>query len=235
MGARWAAAALVLSIAGGVAADDLMAAHARWLEGRPELRDGVPHSTWRSDPDEAFALHAGCPERLESIGVGARPLGFAPTAAPEPVVLTGPVGGVHFVKRRRDSPFVVACALAERLPRLAAVFAEHGVHTVVVSSALRREPVVSFHHLGLALDVIAVEGTRDGAPFRWEVARDYVGDPNAPTCASFDRRTDPWRALLCDLHERAGLHTCIGPDYGRGHAGHLHLDLRPGDPRRFIR
>ena len=232
--ARWVVLG-VLVIAAVASADDLMAAHGRWLEGRPELRSGVAHSTWRTDRAEVFTLESGCPERLPSLGVAARPLGFAPTAAPEPVVLEGPIGGVHFVKRRRDSPFVVACALAERLPRIATVFAEHGIHTVVVSSALRREPERSFHHLGLALDIIAVEGTRHGLPFRWEVERDYVGNPDEPTCATFDRAADPWRALLCDLHERTGLHTCIGPDYGRGHAGHLHLDIRPGDPVRFIR
>lgn len=214
---------------------DLMRSHAVWMNHRPELRHGVEHAVWREDSDLVFELQADCPSTLDALGVDAHALGFRPTPAPEPVVLDGPVGGVTFIKQRESAPFIVSCSLAQRLPQLAEVFADHGIDTVVVSSALRREPAISFHHLGMALDIRSMSGGPENARVEWDVERDYVGIPDAPTCPMQDGDVDPIRGLMCDLFDRGQLNTVIGPDYGRGHDNHLHIDIRPGDARQFLR
>jgi hypothetical protein len=156
---------------------------------------------------------------------------------PAPVRLEGNVGGVRFRKMRESAPFIVACELAARLPALAAVLRDHDVVEAHVLSSWRLEPRTSFHTMGLALDLARfVRG--DGSTL--EVERDYPMHADRPTCEGVDPRParDPARALealACDLAARAGLSTVITPDYSEGHRDHFHVDVRPEDPRLFVR
>jgi hypothetical protein len=73
-----------------------------------------------------------------------------------------------------------------------------------------------------------------------DVEHDYPMHPDHPTCDGIEPTpaTDPGRALealACDLAERAGLSTVITPDYSEGHRDHFHVDVRPEDPRLFVR
>jgi len=216
---------LVSAPAPGGAEEDAVA---RWAEGRPELRFGVPHARWVLDPAAQWGLRRGCVERLE--GVQVERLGWSPTPAPEPVRVVGAVNGVRFVKRRAGAPLLVACELATRLPVLADVFRAHGIERVEVMSALRREPEVSYHHLGLALDLTRFWGDEG----ELSVERDYRPHPGEPTCEDVPEDA-ALRKLACDLHATRALSTVLTPSYGRGHGNHFHVDTRPDDPWRYVR
>ncbi len=207
-----------------------------WRQGRPELRGGVPYSAWRFDGRFRFQMRPGCVERLEGLGVAATRLPHPTTAGPDPVVIDGNIGGVTFQKKRRGAPFVIACALAERLPAFAATLRAHGIDRVEVSSAYRREPTVSYHHLGLALDLTQF----DGPDVALEVERDWTLRPGAMTCPPSDDSPaadngTALRRLACAFVDSGLFSTVLTPEYGRGHANHFHVDARPDDPWLFVR
>ncbi len=187
-------------------------------------------------------MRPGCVERLEGLGVAATRLPHPTTAGPDPVVIDGRVGGVTFQKKRRGAPFVIACALAERLPAFAATLRARGIDRVEVSSAYRREPSVSYHHLGLALDLTRF----DGPGVALEVERDWTLRPLASTCpprgheppaadAGGGDKGTALRRLACAFVDTGLFSTVLTPEYGRGHANHFHVDARPDDPWLFVR
>ncbi|MEM9073939.1 MAG: extensin family protein [Myxococcota bacterium] len=135
-------------------------------------------------------------------------------------------------KRRDGAPMVVACALAERLPRLSALLREHDIRRVEVLSAYRREPAVSYHHMGLALDITAFVRASDVL----HVERDWP-ELRGPTCSTRpeDDSGRVLHAVVCAMHRSQIFSTVITPSYGRGHDNHLHVDIRPGDTWRFLR
>lgn len=202
-------------------------AYERWRRHRPELRNGRPHAVWRFDEALRFPLRPGCPVTLAASGVRATRLPHPTTPAPEPVILEGTIGGVRFAKRRAGAPFVLACAMAARLPAFAAILREHGVTRVQVSSAYRREPAISYHHLGFAMDLTRFERA-DGA---W-VVEDWRPRPG-PTCREDD--TEGLRGLACALARSDLFSTVLTPEYGRGHDDHFHVDARPDDPWGYVR
>lgn len=200
----------------------------RWQARRPELRE-APFASWRPRRAPVLSLSRGCANRMTLRADFVRRIRRRRLRAPQLMEIEPTYGTVHFRKRRDDAPFIVACALAERMPDLARVFARHGVREVVVNSAWRREPVVSYHSMGLALDIKALV-MRDGTEV--PVLGHYPTDAAHPTC---HRRTG-LAALACDLASdpRLGLSTVLTPNYP-GHEDHFHIDLRPGDPLVFVR
>jgi len=210
----------------------------------PNFRGQVPHGVFTQDPARVFAVRA-TPECLAELDrLSATHPGFEHAAfhtrrspIPAPVRIDGELGGVRFRKMREGAPFIVACELAARLPRMVAVLREHHIAAVHVLSSWRLEPRTSFHTMGLALD-LARFVRDDGSVL--DVEHDYPTHPDHPTCEGVDTAptTDPGRALealACDLAARAGLSTVITPDYSEGHRDHFHVDVRPDDPRLFVR
>jgi hypothetical protein len=205
----------------------------------PNFRGQVPHGVFTEDPARVFAVRATpvCLEELDRRAVAHEAFRTGRSPIPAPVRLEGGIGGVRFRKLREGAPFIVACELAARLPALAAVLRAHDVVEAQVLSSWRLEPRTSFHTMGLALDVARFVRS-DGSVL--DVERDYPLHPDVPTCEGVDPRPtrDPaaaLEALACDLAARAGLSTVITPDYSEGHRDHLHLDVRPDDPRLFVR
>ena len=206
---------------------DPMQIYRSWAHQRPELRDGVPHAIWSIHLDDAWRLERGCVDRLASLGVRARRLPFTPTPAPDVVVIEEVTGGVEYVKRRQGAPVAMACAMAARLPRWSTVLREHDIERVEILSAYRREPAISFHHMGLALDVTRFWDSSG----EHDVERDWVVSEEA-TCRSSSR---PLERLVCAMSESRIFSTVITPNYGRGHDDHLHVDIRPDDPWHYLR
>lgn len=211
----------------------------RRVETFPNFRGQVPHGVFTEDPARVFAVRATpvCLAELDRRTVEHALFRTGRSPIPAPVRLEGGIGGVRFRKMREGAPFIVACELAARLPALAAVLREHDVVEAHVLSSWRLEPRTSFHTMGLALD-LARFVRADGSVL--DVERDYPLHPDAPTCEAVDPRPahEPARALealACDLAARAGLSTVITPDYSEGHRDHFHVDVRPDDPRLFVR
>ncbi|MBN8615214.1 MAG: extensin family protein [Deltaproteobacteria bacterium] len=210
----------------------------------PNFRGQVPHGVFTEDPARVFAVRATprCLEELDRIT--AQSPGFTHetfrtgrSPIPSPVRLEGNLLGVSFRKMREGAPFIVSCELAARLPRVAAVLRDHRIAEVHVLSSWRLEPRTSFHTMGMALD-LARFVRDDGSVL--DVEHDYPMHPDRPTCEGIDTTPvdDPahaLEALACDLAARAGLSTVITPDYSEGHRDHFHIDVRPDDPRLFVR
>jgi hypothetical protein len=223
-----------------VPADDPAGVAARAIARRVSMfknfRAEVPGSVWLEDAEARFAIRAQarCLEQLAKLGVPAqlveRPL---ITPVPAPVVLTGAVGGVAFVSLYPDRPVEVSCELAARLPALARILRKHGVRAVGVSSSYRESPRVSFHTFGLALDLAAFRTKRRTLV----VARHFEVTPDVHTCDA-EPATEEGKALLslvCELVESHLFSSVLTPNYNEGHKDHLHVDLRPDDPRLFVR
>ena len=213
---------------------------ARRVQTFHNFRGGALHGVFLEDPERVFAIRAGdaCLEELTSLGIRHEFFHTDRSPIPTPVRLEGAIEGVTFRKLRDSAPFIVACELAARLPRIARVLRQHHIHTVDVMSSWRLAPRTSFHTMGLALDLNTF--IRDDAS-TLDVLRDYPMRADAPTCDGIDassRPTEPSTALVvlaCDLSTRAGLQTVITPNYSEGHRNHFHIDIRPNDARRFVR
>jgi hypothetical protein len=128
----------------------------------------------------------------------------------------------------------VSCELAARLPAIARVVRRYGVHRVDVLSSYRREPLSSFHTVGMGLDIVSLQTDRGEI----SVERDFVVSGGNRTCYAPDPGDWRARALLdiaCDLVNTHLFATVITPSYGRGHEDHFHIDIRPDDPRIYVR
>lgn len=200
------------------------------------FRAEVPGALWLEDEAVRFSIRsqARCLAQLEKLGVPAqlveRPL---VTPVPAPVALTGPVGGIAFVSLYADRQVEVSCELAARLPALARILRKHGVRAVGVSSSYREQPRVSFHTFGLALDLAGFRTKKR----MLRVAEDFEVTPDEHTCAARPRseRGRALLALVCDVVESHLFSSVLTPNYNEGHRDHLHFDLRPDDPRLFVR
>ena len=200
------------------------------------FRAEIPGATWTVDRRARWSIRsqADCYEDLRAQGIAARPAAPQPTPVPAPVELLGPVGGVWFRSTHEDRPLVVACELAARLPALAEILTRHGVHGVDVMSSYRTEPTVSFHTMGMALDM-----ARFWTDHGWmSVEHDFEATPASETCAAPTPQTSHGRRLLriaCDLARSRRFSSILTPNYNEGHRDHFHIDIRPDDPRVFVR
>ncbi|MFW5925927.1 MAG: extensin family protein, partial [Myxococcota bacterium] len=209
---------------------------ARRVPRFPNLRAEIPGATWRTEPAARWPIRGepACLADLSERGVPFRKRPAQAGTVPTPVELLGPVNGVWFRSMHDDRPLVMSCELATRLPDLARVLARHGVRGVDVSSATRKRPRISFHSMGLALDIPRLWTDRG-----WlSVARDFVATPDRRTCEAppaGDRRARTLTRIACSLHRTDRFSTVLTPNYNEGHRDHFHLDARPEDPRLYIR
>src|SRR5688572_16506797 len=120
---------------------------ARFENRRAEHVLGV----WRRDPAAVWSVRSdpACLAELRALRVPHTPWRRMHDPVPTPVRIDGAIGGVTFAKRRARAPLFVACEMAVRMPRIAAIVQRHGVTHVEVMSAYRREPPQSFHVMGL--------------------------------------------------------------------------------------
>jgi hypothetical protein len=169
---------------------------------------------------------------------------------PTPVLLRGPIEGVTYRSARKNG-VVVSCALAQRMVHLSKVVARHGVVQVNINSAYRRRPNTSFHTMGMALDIFRFMlrervAAPDGSRSRWlSVARDFYVTPNHRTCdpklfgpstpVGANERSRRLLAIACALFETGQFSSVLTPNYNAGHRDHFHVDIRPDDPRIYIR
>lgn len=200
------------------------------------LRAKVPGAVWSEDERARFAIRsqAVCLHELAQLGVRAhlvtRPL---TTPVPTPVALDGPIEGVTFASLHLDREVEVSCELATRLPALARLLRELGVRAVGINSSYRDAPKVSFHTFGLALDMAAFR--RNGRTLI--VAQHFEVTPDARTCEA-QPSTEDGRAILeiaCALAQSQLFSSVLTPNYNEGHRDHFHVDMRPDDPRLFVR
>jgi len=202
-------------------------------------RGKIPGSTWTVDDASTWQIRdeTTCLGGLPALGVEAETwTGKLPTPVAVPVKVKTSVGGVEFRFMHAGAGVVVSCELAARLADVAQIVKKHGVHTVYVLSAYRDHPYTSFHTLGLALDLSRFD-TADGP---LTVKTDFQMDRNRETC---DHQFSPPRAkkaqklldIACDLAESHKFSSVLTPNYNAGHRDHFHLDIRPDDPRLFLR
>lgn len=208
----------------------------RWAARHPEVRPREL-ATWTHDPAARWSVRpeGRCLAELRSLGVAHRRLPWHPYLVPAPVVLDPQIAGVRFYKRRQRHPLVVACELGVRMTALARVLRAHDVRAVEITSAWRVDPPRSFHRAGLALDITRLHTSRGALT----VQGDFVTTPEHPTCeaplADAPPRAVALRDIACALADSGHLSTVITPNYNEAHRDHFHVDIRPDDPRRFVR
>ncbi len=233
---------------------------AEWIRLRPRTlppyRATVPLGRWRVNPyDELRVRHASeCLAEARRLELPVReyvpedPSTRAFRRVPVPLIFRGSVGGVAITMHRR-SALVMSCELATRLPVLARVAARHGITHVAVCSGYRRRPVYSYHAVGMALDVHRVRVAEplevgEGPADQWlSVERDFLATPDRETCdpalleasSPLSPRARTLLGFACDLSDTGAFHTVLTPNYGAGHRDHFHIDVRPHDPRTFVR
>jgi hypothetical protein len=209
---------------------------ARRVRGFPNFRGAVAHGQFRASASARWRFRTSerCLEAASRAQVPFAPL-LRPltTPVPTPVSIDGPIQGVSFRPVQKERALELDCELAVRLVPLARMLRAHGVRTVHVNSSYREQPRVSFHTFGLALDVSAFE-TRDDV---WSVARDFELTPDRPTCEGtpVSVRGRALAGLACELAASGLFSTVITPNYNAGHRDHFHFDVRPNDPKLFVR
>ena len=200
------------------------------------FRAEIPGATWRTTRRAVWEPRASadCLQELQERQLPFRPRADQEELVPTPVELLGPIDGVWLRPMHEDQPIVISCELAVRLPALVAIFARHGVLGVDILSSLRSVPRTSFHTMGLALDISRF-WTADG----WmSVNDDFVETPMHETCDAPRPRGPKARALLaiaCAMARSNLLSSVLTPNYNEGHRDHFHIDMRPHDPRVFLR
>ncbi|MBX3272362.1 MAG: extensin family protein [Sandaracinaceae bacterium] len=197
----------------------------------------IPGGEWRSAERAIWQIRPeqACLRDLDRLGVEyQRVVDDLGTPVPTPVEITGPVGGVSFRSMRPDSPVIVSCELAARLPIMARVARRQDVRSIAILSSHRERPNQSFHRLGMALDIFSFE-TRRG---RLSVLTDFVETPAHRTCEApepDDAKARALRRIACDLVETQAFSSVLTPNYNDGHRNHFHVDIRPDDDRVFVR
>ncbi|MBX3248536.1 MAG: extensin family protein [Myxococcales bacterium] len=221
-------------------ANDPAGRAARRIWGRvptfQNFRAEIPGATWRTGRQYVWSIgpERECHEALREKGVRFRAHSPPNAFVASPVEILGPIDGVWFRMLHEEDPFLVSCELALRLPELVASWKRHGVRGVEVMSSWRSHPYTSFHTMGLALDLPRF-WTDEG----WlSVLEHYEETPLRETCAGPDPR-DPrartLRRMACDMAESGLLSSVLTPNYNAGHRDHFHVDIRPDDPRMFLR
>jgi hypothetical protein len=92
---------------------------------------------------------------------------------------------------------------------------------------------VSFHTFGLALDMAAFR-TQERT---LSVAKHFEATPQMRTCEATPATPEgkTLLALACALADSHRFSSVLTPNYNEGHRDHFHLDVRPDDPRLFLR
>jgi hypothetical protein len=157
------------------------------------------------------------------------------TPVPTPIELTGAIQGIRFHSMHADRGIVISCELATRLVDMVTVLQRHNITAVDVISSYREEPRESFHTMGLALDVNRFR-TQEGGLL--SVENDFAVTPAFETCSAPSPTTPSAQRLIaiaCDLADTGKFSSVLTPNYNVGHRDHFHFDIRPDDPRIFVR
>lgn len=200
------------------------------------FRGTIPNATWRVDRRHVWSIRPQeeCYESLRTTGVPFRPHPELNGLVPSPVEILGPVDGVWFRMTHEEDPFVMSCEMAHRLPELVAIWKRHGVLGVEIMSSWRTHPFTSFHTMGLALDL-----PRFWTASGWmSVLEHYEATPERETCvgaAPREARARALRTMACEMADTGRLSSVLTPNYNEGHRDHFHVDIRPDDPRLFLR
>jgi hypothetical protein len=216
----------------GVAARSI----ARRIQTFRTFRAEIPGAVWSLDPTAAWSVRgqATCLRELDRLRVKhTRVERELSTPVPTAVQLEGSIEGVSFVSAHEDRSIEVSCELATRLPALARILRAHDVRLVLVNSSYREQPKMSFHTFGLALDVAALKTSRETL----SVAKHFEPTPDRLTCAGAPE-TPQGKALLavaCAVADSHLFSSVLTPNYNAGHRDHFHFDMRPDDPRFFVR
>jgi hypothetical protein len=200
-------------------------------------RATIRGAVWSVDEAARWSVrdNTRCLEELRALGVPFQVATTPPaTPVPTPVEITGPIDGVTLTMMHADRSLLMSCELAVRLPALVAAVKPHGIERVDVISTYREKPYSSFHTLGLALDVSRFR-TKQGV---LDVLKDFERTPALETCAAPPPKSPRAAALLdiaCKLGASRRFSSVLTPNYNEGHRNHFHLDVRPDDPRLFLR
>ncbi|HUJ58465.1 MAG TPA: hypothetical protein VLX92_08230 [Kofleriaceae bacterium] len=139
------------------------------------------------------------------------------------VRLAGPLDGVALV----GAPAVIDCSLAVSLDRAARYLRALGVSQVTLA------PVRGGR--GLAIDLVALAGTRFGAAV---VTRDFergLGDEIDCVGAPRTAPAEALKVIECQL-VRSGLFSAVrSPDFDDAHRDRLELEVRPWSERTALR
>ena len=162
-----------------------------------------------------------------------------------PVRITGPLRGIRFVTPGKRSVYgKLDCRLALALDELAGVLERHGIVTVRVDNLYRpraRLPgrrVKSQHRYGLAIDLMAFE-LADGTEL--VVEHDWKGNRDGVPCGPESRLVEPTdraialRNAVCDVARTGVFHHILTPSYDEAHRDHLHLDIKRGEKRTYVK
>jgi predicted esterase len=201
-------------------------------------RSKIPGATWYVEPEHTWSIReaGACLEELgqKNVTVAAYS-GALVTPVATPVSLHGAVAGVTFRFMHAGAGVVLSCELATHLVDIAEVVARHGVTIVYVLSAYRDHPYPSFHTLGLALDLSRFD-TPSGP---LTVQTDFLIDRDHETCSAEAHHGGPkdiaLHEIACELASLRRFSSVLTPNYNAGHRDHFHLDVRPNDPRFFVR
>lgn len=224
----------------------------------PNYRAASINATWRENPAYEWRIRpaAQCHDELRDLGIGFVPyevedeeteLDAFPT--PAPILLRSRIEGVPIVDASGRG--LMSCELAVRLVTLSRIAARHGITRVMLSSVFRPGNQPSMHTLGMAIDISWVEVEEpllngDGeSTTRLIVARDFIETPDVETCdprlleedspLGGDERARVLLSFVCEVAASGVFATVLTPNYNAGHRGHFHMDIRPDDPRTFLR
>jgi hypothetical protein len=207
----------------------------RWIQRWPNMRQGHGNEVWTLDPGATFPLRerARCLEELQAANIQATAADPSPIVPQAVTLRVADIGGVRF-QDGHGAPLTYACDLLSRVVKFAAVVKELGIVRVIVASGWRDHPRVSFHTLGLAMDVSRFV-LSDGSDLR--VLRDYERTPQSTTCEATPRtpKAQLLQKIACTLHQQRVFSSVLTPNYNVGHHDHMHFDWRPGDARFYVR
>ncbi|MDH5676498.1 MAG: extensin family protein [Myxococcales bacterium] len=210
---------------------------ARRVSGFENFRAKMPFGRWQLKPRSRWQIREDkqCLQALREAGIRARPWDYElPTPVPTPVELRGRVDGVWFRMTHGERTMLMSCEMASRLPDLVAILKRHKVRGVDVMSAYRTAPRASFHTLGMGLDLLRFFTLDDVL----SVLYDFETTPERETCSGARPRTRRGRKLLdiaCRMAGSGRFSTVLTPNYNEGHRDHFHIDIRPQDPRLYLR
>ncbi|MGZ3477033.1 MAG: extensin family protein [Polyangiales bacterium] len=175
------------------------------------------------------------------------------TGAPkidQPIILTGPIDGVHFDTGRPYAERTIAkgdaidCRLAIALVDLARVVKKHGITHVMVKSFHRPtqqilDPGAPLRHrIGFAIDIAGFK-TKKGHELN--VLADFHGKIGQQTCGTVAAKPNPdtkearelW-AIFCQVAATEAFDSGINPNYNASHFDHIHFDLTTDHPILFF-
>jgi hypothetical protein len=189
---------------------------------------------------------------LKSLKKHKVPFVKAPAAAKieQPIIITGPIEGVHFDtgrpydKRTAAAGDAVDCRLAVSLVDLAKVVKKHTITHVIVKSFHRpNQPILDpgaplRHRIGFAIDIAAFK-TKKGQT--WSVEHDFHGKIGQTTCGTTAAKPSPdakesrelW-AMFCQIAATEAFDSGINPNYNASHFDHMHFDLTTDHPILFF-